>query len=74
MTRTASRRSLGVVTFFVVLWVLSIPLFAQGTGVSVTTWHNDNGRTGQNLNEGTLLYNNLASSNFGQLCSAALDG
>jgi hypothetical protein len=38
----------------------------------VTTWHNDNGRTGQNLNEGKLLYNNL--STFGQLCSVELDG
>jgi hypothetical protein len=55
----------------------TVPLAAQmcptGT-VCVTTWHNDNGRTGQNLGEGTLLYSNLSTSNFGQLCSAALDG
>jgi hypothetical protein len=48
-----------------------------GPPVSVLTWHNDTARTGQNLNEGTLLYgptNGVSTSNFGQLCSAQLDG
>jgi len=41
---------------------------------NVTTWHNDNLRTGQNTNEIVLTPANLASGNFGQLCSADLDG
>jgi hypothetical protein len=47
-----------------------------GTGVAnVLTWQNDTGRTGQNLNESTLLYSTpLSTSNFGQRCSAQLDG
>lgn len=31
-------------------------------------------RTGENLSESTLLPTNLSASNFGQLCSAGLDG
>jgi uncharacterized repeat protein (TIGR03803 family) len=41
---------------------------------NVTTWHNDNLRTGQNTNEIVLTPTNLSTSNFGQLCSVALDG
>jgi hypothetical protein len=48
-----------------------------GTGVNVTTWQYDIGRTGQNLNEGGtkgITYGNIGSSNFGKLCSVGLDG
>ena len=43
--------------------------------VNVTTWHNDNGRTGQNANE-TILTTSLVGddTHFGKLCSASLDG
>lgn len=46
---------------------------ATGT-TCVLTWQYDNHRSGQNLTEGSLLYNNLTSSHFGQLCSLQVDG
>jgi hypothetical protein len=43
--------------------------------VNVTTWHNDNGRTGWNAQESNLNVNNLGTSKFGKICSSApLDG
>lgn len=42
--------------------------------VSVTTYHNDNSRTGQNLQETILTPNNVNATNFGKLFSQALDG
>ncbi len=60
------------------LGIASPPSSAQAmcaTGaVCVTTWHNDNYRTGDNLSEGTLTPTSITSDNFGQLCSAQLDG
>jgi len=41
------------------------------TGVCVTTWHNDNLRTGQNTNETTLTKALVGNPNsFGRICSA----
>jgi hypothetical protein len=58
------------------LTVLTLPrpCDAQlGAATSVLTWHNDVGRTGQNLGETSLVYSALPGT-FGQLCSLALDG
>jgi hypothetical protein len=34
--------------------------------VNVTTWHNDNSRTGQNTSESALNTSNVNSTNFGR--------
>jgi len=41
-----------LLTFFLGVGLVSVPSCAQS--VNVTTWHNDNGRTGQNTSETTL--------------------
>jgi Abnormal spindle-like microcephaly-assoc'd, ASPM-SPD-2-Hydin len=46
----------------------------QATGVTVTTYHNDNGRTGQNLQETILNPSNVNTTSFGKLFSQATDG
>jgi hypothetical protein len=40
----------------------------------VTTYHNDNGRSGQNAGETILTPNNVNSSNFGKLFVISVDG
>lgn len=42
--------------------------------VSVTTYHNDNSRTGQNIQENILTPANVNSSQFGKLFSVSVDG
>lgn len=42
--------------------------------VSVLTWHNDSGRTGQNLQETILQPANVNSAVFGKLFTIAVDG
>jgi hypothetical protein len=41
---------------------------------AVTTYHNDNARTGQNLNETTLTTSNVNQSGFGKLFVISTDG
>lgn len=62
------------VSFFWLTLALGSLVALVQAQVSVTTWHNDNLRTGQNINETVLTPSNLSTSNFGQLCSAGLDG
>ncbi len=60
-----------IVLFF--LWHSLTPSPAQAQ-VSVTTHHNDIGRTGQNLNETTLTTSNVNVNQFGKLFACPVDG
>ena len=44
------------------------------TGTNVTTYHNDNARSGQNLGETILTPSNVNSSTFGKLFVISVDG
>ena len=54
-----------------ILLALSLPAVTQ---VSVTTHHNDNARTGQNLDETLLTLANVNTKQFGELFSQPVDG
>jgi len=45
-----------------------------GQNVNVTTWHNDNARTGQNVQETTLTTVNVTTKTFGKLFSDPIVG
>src|SRR5579871_3198546 len=68
--RTAGRaaRALGVV-LGMLSWVGNV-----GAQVSVTTYHNDNSRTGANTQETILSPSNVNSGQFGKLFSVTVDG
>lgn len=52
----------------------STSLPPPSTTANVITYHNDNGRTGQNLDETTLAPGNVNASNFGLLFVITVDG
>ncbi len=58
--------------------VKAIPIMVAAHGlfgqVNVLTWHNDNYRTGQNLNESILNLSNVNPASFGKLFTVAMDG
>jgi hypothetical protein len=45
-----------------------------GQAQSVVTWHNDNSRTGQNLDETVLTLSNVNSTQFGKKFTLSVDG
>src|SRR5207302_10348046 len=46
----------------------------NSSGTSVLTYHNDNGRTAQNVSETVLTPANVASSTFGKIRFDSVDG
>ena len=67
-----SERQGTAITFslaFSVLWT-----FLPATAQDVLTYHNDNARTGQNLNETILNLTNVSSNTFGRLFTISVDG
>jgi hypothetical protein len=62
-----------VMLIFMLLCIGAAPAFASGN-VDVTTQHNDNMRTGANLNESALNKSNVNVNQFGKLFSKQVQG
>jgi len=70
MTRPAAFSKFSI-ALLSVLYLTSLTMVAQ---VNVTTYHNDNSRTGQNVKETVLTPALLSSGGFGKLFTVLLDG
>src|SRR6266849_1159780 len=57
-----------------VLWIAGAVEATLSGQTSVLTWHNDNARTGQNLQETALTPANVNASTFGKLFVIPVDG
>jgi hypothetical protein len=57
-----------------ILILLATSACALGQATDVLTYHNDNGRTGQNLNEAILSAANVTNNHFGKLWVLNTDG
>ena len=55
------------------LAVFVVCVFAISSATDVTTYHNDNARSGANTSETLLTLNNVNSSNFGKLFTVPVD-
>src|SRR6266850_1944689 len=60
-----------VLVLFILFFLQTVPTTAQ---TNVLTYHNDNARTGQNLNEILLTLSNVNATNFGKLGFLSVDG
>jgi len=69
MTRLKGLTICGVALFFAATSIASLAF-----PIDVVTYHNDNSRTGQNLQETVLNRSNVKSSTFGKLFTFRVDG
>ncbi len=71
---SASKPKLRVLSRWFLLSVAVLTSVLLSAQVNVSTYHNDNWRTGQNTNETILTPSNVLNNSFGKLCSTPVDG